>query len=62
MCVRPPKSLTCQRDKGGADKGGATVIISKTDYHAGMLKILEDERTYCTTNDMPLNRLRAFVL
>ena len=40
-----------------ADKGGATVIIDKSDYHCAMEKILADRTTYITVPDFNLNDL-----
>ena len=40
-----------------ADKGGATVVIDKLDYHTSMCNIINDENTYCHTPEMTLNSL-----
>ena len=46
-----------------ADKGGATIIMAKDEYHLKMEEILSDEGTYININlnEMPLNKLMAKV-
>ena len=45
-----------------ADKGGATTIIDKSEYHDSMCKIIRDKNTYCHTPEVTLNALRTISL
>ena len=60
------KSLTANKTIviKSADKGGATVIINKVDYHRSMLNILNDEKTYCISNssEATANKLKTAVM
>lgn len=44
-----------------ADKGGATVIINRTDYHSEVTRQLNDTAVYAKLSEDPLPRLSGIV-